>query len=81
MPDIYCGHCGEPWEMDTLHDVVSEGNATNYRDAAHKFTRYGCGIMMYPTAGTCTNPVVDQYAADRARVNHIMSPHPDEWME
>ena len=52
MPDIYCGHCGEPWEMDTLHDVVSEGNATNYRDAAHKFTKFGCGIMMYPTAGT-----------------------------
>lgn len=22
--DIYCKTCGEPWDMDTLHDVVSE---------------------------------------------------------
>ncbi len=22
--DIYCTTCGEPWDMDTLHDVIDE---------------------------------------------------------
>ena len=22
MFDIYCAHCGEPWEQDMLHDLA-----------------------------------------------------------
>ena len=26
MADIYCPVCGEPWDMDELHEVVTERN-------------------------------------------------------
>ena len=42
--DIYCGICGEPWDMDCLHDAVTEGRATNWNDARVKFERKGCGL-------------------------------------
>ena len=49
--DMYCKHCGEPWEIDTLHDVVGEGAARNYQQAARLFAKLGCGIMMVPPLG------------------------------
>jgi hypothetical protein len=84
--DMYCKHCGEPWEIDTLHDVVGEGAARNYQQAARLFAKLGCGIMMVPPLGSenkfsvCTAQMVDQEMADRSGVMQDMSPHPDEWM-
>ncbi len=42
--DIYCGICGEPWDMDSLHDAVDEGRATSWKDARATFERKGCGL-------------------------------------
>jgi len=84
--DMYCKHCGEPWEIETLHDVVEEGAAKNYQQAARLFAKLGCGIMMVEknvllgSATTCNAPMVDQEMAERSSVMQDMSPHPDEWM-
>ena len=42
--DIYCGKCGEPWDMDSLHEAVDEGHATSWDDARTTFERKGCGL-------------------------------------
>ena len=38
MPDIYCRHCGEPWDMDELHDMDSH----DYKAATERFRNLGC---------------------------------------
>lgn len=56
--DIYCRHCGEPWDLDTLHDEVTErcaavGQAVPrlaaydvaFRAVREGFTRNGCGEL------------------------------------
>lgn len=41
MADILCPRCGEPWDMDTLHEAAAE-QATSYDDIARRFRRDGC---------------------------------------
>lgn len=42
--DIYCPRCGEPWDIDSLHDLV-EARAFPTFDAARKvFASKGCGV-------------------------------------
>jgi hypothetical protein len=49
--DIYCGKCGEPWDMDTFHDVALDEGTTWNRVAA-KFRQIGCNAL----SGTQCNP-------------------------
>ena len=39
--DIYCVKCGEPWELDTFHDVADERGVT-FSVAVEEFQRAGC---------------------------------------
>lgn len=41
MQDIYCTRCGEPWELDTFHDVAAETGVT-FTEAVADFRRRGC---------------------------------------
>lgn len=41
--DIICPKCGEPWEIDTLHDYADEVGST-YTQVAKAFRSKGCGI-------------------------------------
>ena len=41
MQDIYCPRCGEPWEIDTFHDVAEE-QAITFRQALDRFYSDGC---------------------------------------
>lgn len=40
--DIRCPKCGEPWEHDCLHEVVTDGMYPNYDAAAKAFRKDGC---------------------------------------
>lgn len=40
--DIYCPRCLEPWDTDSLHDMVAEGTAASYSAAMRAFRRLGC---------------------------------------
>lgn len=39
--DIYCVRCGEPWELDTFHDVADE-RGVSFSVAVEEFRRAGC---------------------------------------
>lgn len=40
--DLYCTKCGEPWELDSLHDLVEEGRAESFTRARVLFQNQGC---------------------------------------
>lgn len=82
MFDIYCPHCGEPWEHDTLHDV--EG--VSYSQASKAFIIQGCTLLRETGSDSRNNgsiceadPVVS--GTDLAAINgaHEMSDYPEEW--
>ena len=39
--DIYCTVCGEPWDMDELHEVEGE----TFDSSRLRFAREGCGLF------------------------------------
>lgn len=42
--DIYCKRCGEPWEIDSLHEVAdSEG--TTFSTVLRRFQAVGCTAL------------------------------------
>ena len=40
--DLLCPKCSEPWDNDTLHEMVEEGAFPNYDAAAKDFRKNGC---------------------------------------
>lgn len=42
--DIYCSKCGEPWEIDTLHDVAEEIDST-FKKVLADFRKTGCSAL------------------------------------
>lgn len=40
--DIYCTKCGEPFDMDELHELIAEGKAKTYSEARKLFQAKGC---------------------------------------
>ncbi len=79
--DIYCKHCGEPWDMAELHEVYVGGfNGTKrvpYGQAVELFKDLGCGA--FQTGKTCSNAMVDPDRAEQAAVMQDLLEHPDEW--
>jgi hypothetical protein len=49
--DIPCPRCGEPWEIDSLHDAAEDLDY-DYAEAARAFARRGCAVMLGRHAGT-----------------------------
>ena len=64
--DIFCTTCGEPWAVDSLHDAVEEGNASDYQDARMIFFGSGCGTLF--NRRPCERPETGGPAAMRATV-------------
>lgn len=56
--DLYCPVCGEPWDMDELHDV--EGKT--FAQAQRAFRKNGCTVF-----GNAHNAAPDTKAASFAR--------------
>jgi hypothetical protein len=42
--NIYCPQCGEPWEIDTLHDIAGALNTT-FSKVWEEFQRSGCEAL------------------------------------
>jgi hypothetical protein len=51
--DIRCPICLEPWDMDSLHDLVKEGQFPSFNDARRAFTSQGCGVAFASWGVTC----------------------------
>jgi hypothetical protein len=77
--DIYCKHCGEPWEADCLHDIPE-----SYAKASQLFKTLGCGAFgeaynNQPLAPCQHKPIASQARLDGISALQDMSQHPDDW--
>jgi len=74
--DIHCRHCGEPWEIYTLHEF------NDYNRRAKLFAKLGCNALMDDGESTtpCNMPVVDLEISQASAVLQDDSPHPDDWL-
>jgi len=59
--DVICRKCGEPWDVDSFHDVA-EDNGTTWDDASREFRRSGCAVFGI----TCSEDRSDATAAAEA---------------
>lgn len=50
--DTYCHRCGEPWEIDTFHEVAAE-LGTTFDKVLALFQQKGCAVIT--AAGPCEN--------------------------
>ena len=56
--DIYCRHCGEPWEVAELHEVYP-GVRGGFPAALSGFYRLGCGVFDEPRKPCKHTPITD----------------------
>ena len=75
MADIHCRHCGEPWDLDFLHEVSEYG--MNYNQAKKSFAINGCGFR---EKIKCNFSIVDPDAMVKTIASQVLSDHPDDWL-
>lgn len=65
--DIICPKCGEPWEIDTLHDYADEVGST-FTEVSRQFRTKGCGVAFseWGVGGAC-------YADERAGMRSALA--------
>ena len=63
--DVYCPRCGEPWEIDTFHDVADERGET-FAAVFAAFQSEGCGATGWV-------PTCERATDDGARMRADMS--------
>lgn len=61
--DVYCKHCGEPWDVAELHDIHGQ----NFNQKRKLFYALGCGAWDLPPT-KCSHPVCDEEMAYKASV-------------
>jgi len=71
MADIYCPICGEPWDIDSFHDAVDEGQASDWQDARQLFFGSGCGTLF--NRKPCDRPETGGPAVMRANVTMALA--------
>jgi hypothetical protein len=42
--DVFCSHCGEPWDIYSIHEIV--GGSYNHKNV--QFQQLGCGAFEVP---------------------------------
>ena len=64
MSDVYCTKCGEPWEVDTLHEAAKDQGHT-FGEILAGFRAHGCKALSGFGFGLVKcNPNGDTRAAD-----------------
>ena len=43
--DVPCVRCGEKWDNDEIHELVEDGDYSNYDEAARAYRRKGCVVF------------------------------------
>lgn len=52
--DLYCRHCHEPWDNDSLHEEAEARNTT-YAKVAAEFREKGCDALYRAFGAGCTD--------------------------
>ncbi len=56
--DIYCKHCGEPWDVYELHDMLDDqGELLSFENARRAFYELGCGAWQNPGSKCANAPI------------------------
>jgi hypothetical protein len=66
--DIYCPKCGEPVEIDSLHDYAEDAGST-FDQVLKTFKKDGCGVAFDDWGFTC---VPDPSNAQRASMSSML---------
>lgn len=56
--DIKCTTCAEPYDIDSLHDLVAEGSAVDFEDARRQFAVHGCRAFGMTHNDTTADPAI-----------------------
>lgn len=67
MIDLFCPHCGEPWDNDELH---VEG--VDYREAFLAFKAYGCPVAEAVMDGNGIDHIYAECARDSVLPEHTL---------
>lgn len=81
MFDVYCPHCGEPYDQDVFHEPEAyDAPEGSYKASAALFKEYGCGMFQAKPA-ICTARVVETpERMELIKAGMKFSEHPDEWL-
>ena len=75
--DIRCKKCGEPWEMDSLHDLDG-----TFKKNFAKFKKLGCGAFNswnnQPDAPCTREPIMNPEYMEAIDVLTDLNIHPDD---
>lgn len=63
--DILCKHCGEPWDVSELHDMLADDrdSVRPFQEARELFYAHGCGAFQSQPAEDCDNPPIVEAGA------------------
>lgn len=79
--DIYCRHCGNPWEEVGLHDLEEyTGVATPHRDAVELFRKLGCNAFNGNQWKCDLDPIEDRQVLEIIGDCQDSTPYPEEWL-
>ena len=79
MSDILCPRCGEPWDLESLHDVAAD-EGISFGEVRARFMTKGCAGL----AGDYFGPIAvcerDEHAATRAALADLMGDDVDGYI-
>ena len=79
MSDIHCPRCGEPWELDSLHEVAQE-QSVPFGAVRDDFMRRGCNALAGEYFGNVPECDTDENAATRATLADLMGDDVDGYI-
>ena len=77
--DLPCPRCGEPWELDSLHDVAEE-RGVSFQAVRADFMAKGCAGLSGDYFGEIAECEPDEKAPMRAVLAELMGDDIDGYM-
>jgi len=79
--NIYCKFCGEPWDLDKLHNLKEHnGDAIPHREALEMFSKYGCNAFTTMRWRCYANPIEDRHVLKYIGNSQTKFRNPKWWM-
>lgn len=60
--DIYCPRCGEPWDLDSLHEEAAVSDRT-FQTVRRDFATRGCKALEAAFGATCAYTLTEDQSA------------------
>jgi hypothetical protein len=79
MSDIKCPRCGEPYDLDCLHEVAAERDVL-FIKVYHAFITTGCTALSGEYFGNIPECALDNYAMLRSAMADILGDDVDGYI-